>query len=364
VDEFAAALDAAEKNPSVAPFETAVFGAPPVPAPESAEAREASAAPPAEAPPEPPLRDEGRRRPRWRWVIVAVLVAALVGVGVWALTRPDQVVVPSVIGQSEEAAVQALDEAGFEVEVAQTQGPGDPGNVIEQDPRAGEEAAEASTVTITVVIGPGVAKIPSVEGLPERKAVRKLDKAGFRVKSVARFSDEVAAGRAIGTDPSEGTELARESTVTLRVSKGPNLVEIPSVLGLDQAIAESRLRRADLVPNVETEESEAAEGTVIAQDPGSGTVPRGSEVTIVVSTGIESVAVSSVIGQSQQAARATLRAQGLKVAVQKQDVPSASDDGVVIDQAPPAGARVQGGDTVTIVVGRFEEPATEFPEEG
>ena len=362
VDEFAAALDAAEKNPSVAPFETAVFGAPPVPPPESAEAREAPAGPPPEGPPEQPRRDQ--RRPRWRWAIVAVLVAALVGVAVWALTRPGQVVVPSVIGQTEGAAVQALEEEGFEVEVAETQGDGDPGRVSEQDPRAGEEAAEASSVTITVVIGPGVAKIPSVEGLPERQAVRKLDKAGFRVKSVARFSDEVAAGRAIGTDPSEGTELAREQTVTLRVSKGPDLVEVPSVLGVDQAIAESRLRRADLVPNVETEESAAAEGTVITQDPGSGTVPRGSEVTIVVSTGIESVAVSSVIGQSQQAARATLRAQELKVAVQKQDVPSESDDGVVIDQSPAAGTRVQAGDTVTILVGRFEEPATEFPEEG
>jgi eukaryotic-like serine/threonine-protein kinase len=272
--------------------------------------------------------------------------------------------VPSVIGQSEETAVQALEGAGFEVEVAQTQGTGDPGRVSEQDPRAGEEAAEGSTVTITVVIGPGVAKIPSVEGLPERKAVRKLDRAGFRVDPEARFSDEVAAGRAIGTDPSEGTELAREETVTLRVSKGPDLVEIPSVLGLDQSIAESRLRRADLVPNVETDESAATEGTVITQDPGSGTVPRGSEVTIVVSTGIESFAVSSVIGQSQQAARAALRAQQLKVTVQKQDVPSESDDGVVIDQSPPAGTRVQAGDTVTIVVGQFEQPATEFPEQG
>jgi beta-lactam-binding protein with PASTA domain len=360
VDEFATALDAAEKNPSVAPFETAVFGVPPA-TPESAEAREAPAGPPPERPPEQPARDQ--RRPRWRWVIVAVLVAALVAVAVWALTRPGQVVVPSVLGQTEEAAVQALEDEGFEVDVAQAQGEGDPGRVSEQDPRPGEEASEGSTVTITVVIGPGVAKIPSVEGLPEREAVRKLDKAGFQVKSVARFSDEVPAGRAIGTDPSEGTELAREETVTLRVSKGPNLVEVPSVLGLDQAIAESQLRRADLVPNVETEESAAAEGTVITQDPGSGTVPRGSEVTIVVSTGIESVAVSSVIGQSQQAARATLRAQELKVAVQKQDVPSENDDGVVIDQSPPAGTRVQAGDTVTILVGRFEEPATEFPEE-
>jgi len=260
--------------------------------------------------------------------------------------------------------VETLEAEGFEVDVARTEGFTDPGRVSEQDPRAGEEATEGSTVTITVVIGPGVAEVPNVEGLPQRKAVRRLDRAGFRVKSEDRFSESVPAGRAIGTDPSEGTELARDSTVTLRVSKGPNLVDVPSVLGLDQSIAESRLRRADLVPNVETEESAAAEGTVITQDPGSGEVPRGSEVTIVVSTGIESVAVSSVIGQSQQAARATLRAQGLKVAVSKQDVPSEDDDGVVIEQTPPGGTRVQSGDTVTIVVGKFEEPATEFGPEG
>jgi eukaryotic-like serine/threonine-protein kinase len=374
VDEFSAALDAAEKNPSVAPFETAVFGAPPVSAAEGTAAREAQAPPPA-APPESGPRGERRRRPRWRWAIIAVLVAALVGVAVWALTRPSQIVVPSVIGQREGAAVQALEGEGFDVDVARTKGFGEPGRVSEQDPRPGEEATEGSTVTITVVIGPGVAEVPDVEGLPQRKAVGRLDRAGFRVKSENRFSETVPAGRAIGTDPAESTELARDSTVTLQVSKGPNLVDVPSVLGLDQAIAESRLRRADLVPNVETDESAAAEGTVITQDPGGGAVPRGSEVTIVVSTGIgrrprprpdrpQPVAISSVIGQSQQAARATLRAQGLKVSVVKQDVRSEDDDGVVIDQAPPDGTRVPPGSTVTIVVGKLEEPTIELPPEG
>ena len=96
--------------------------------------------------------------------------------------------------------------------------------------------------------------------------------------------------------------------MTLLISKGANVVEVPSVLELDQDEAESTIEDAGLIANVETEESDAPDGTVIAQDPGPGsTVEKGSEVTITVSTGAALVAVESVIGDTQQAGRATLR---------------------------------------------------------
>jgi serine/threonine-protein kinase len=357
-DEFDAALAAAQANPAVAPVDTAVFAPAPVAVPEGTEVRGAPA-----APPEPPPEDASRRRRGWRWAIVGLLLAALVGLAAWALFfAPEQVAVPSVIGEDVDGATATLQDAGFEVDVNEFPNPEPPGTVVEQDPRPGDEAEEGSTVVLSVSGGPGTAEVPRVEGLPERKAVKKLDRAGFRVESKERFSSDVPAGRAIGTEPEEGTKLERDSVVTLLVSKGVNIVEVPDVLGESQDIAESTLRRAGLLPNVETESSDALEGTVIAQDPGAGsTLERGSEVTIVVSTGTASVTVPSVLGQSQQAARATLRAQALKVTVRKQDVTSSRDDGVVIDQIPDAGTEVQEGDRVTILVGRFEEPAPELP---
>jgi serine/threonine-protein kinase len=357
-DEFEAALDAAEANPAVAPFQTEVFGMPPVAPPHGG----AQAAPPAAPPPEPPPGEGGRRR--WRWVILGVLALALVALAVWALTRPGHTTVPSVIGQDVDSATATLEDAGFDVDTDEFQRREPPGTVIEQDPRAGEEAEDGSTVTLSVSTGPGTARIPEVAGRTVRQATRKLDAAGFRVEPEERFSGDVKAGRAIGTQPDAGTRLERDKPVTLLISKGANLVEVPSVLELDQDEAESEIEQAGLIANVETEDSEVAEGTVIAQDPGpGGGVPKGSQVTITVSTGAGAVVVESVIGDTQQAGRATLRAQGLKVSVQKQDVTDPEDDGVIIEQAPSGGSRVPRGTTVSIVIGHLVEPDAELPGE-
>jgi eukaryotic-like serine/threonine-protein kinase len=355
-DEFEAALDTAEANPAVAPFETAVFGMPPVAPPEDAEA------PPPERPPEQPPEEAGRRR--WRWAILGMLALALAALAVWALARPGHTTVPSVIGQDVDAATTTLEDAGFDVDTDEFRNREPPGTVIEQDPPAGEEAEDGSTVKLSVSTGPGTAKVPDVAGLTARHATRKLDAAGFRVEPEERFSNDVRAGRAIGTQPEAGTKLEREQTVTLLISKGANLVEVPSVLELDEDEAEAEIEGAGLIVNVETEDSEVPEGTVIAQDPGAGgAVPKGSQVTITVSTGAGAAVVESVIGDTQQAGRATLRAQQLKVSVQKQDVTDPDDDGVIIEQAPSGGSRVPRGTTVTIVVGKLVESDTGIPGE-
>jgi serine/threonine protein kinase/beta-lactam-binding protein with PASTA domain len=349
-DEFDAALTEAERNPSVPPVETASFTPVPVATPETAEP---SAAPP---PPAPPREDEeeGKRRRWWRWAIIGVLIAGLVGLAVWALTRPGQVTVPSVTNLDVASATATLGDAGFEVQVNESPNPRAPGTVLEQDPTAGEQADEGSTVTLSVSSGPGVARVPRVTGLTEREATQKLDRAGFRVQTKERFSEDAAAGRAIGTVPKQGTKLERDQVVTLLVSKGSNLVAVPSVLNLQQEDAEAEIEDAGLLANVETEASDSPEGTVIAQDPGpGGAVEVGSAVTITVSTGAEEVAVPSVIGDTQQAGRATLRAQRLKVDVTKEDVTDPDDDGVIIEQTPSGGTRVPLGTTVSIAIGHL-----------
>jgi eukaryotic-like serine/threonine-protein kinase len=352
-DEFDAALTEAERNPSGAPVETASFAPVLVATPETAEP---AGAVPAEAPPPPgaPRQDEKQRRRWWRWAIIAVLIAGLAGLAVWALTRPAHVTVPSVTNQDVESATATLEDEGFEVEVNESPNLRAPGTVLEQDPTAGEQADEGSTVTLSVSSGPGVAEIPRVAGLTERDATEKLQRAGFRVEPKQRFSEDVASGRVIGTVPKQGTKLEQDQVVTLLVSKGSNLVAVPSVLNLQQDDAEAEIENAGLLANVETETSDAPEGAVFAQDPGpGGAVEVGSEVTITVSTGPEEVAVPSVIGDTQQAGRATLRAEGLKVDVSKENVTDPGDDGVIIEQTPPGGTSVPPGTTVSIVIGHL-----------
>jgi eukaryotic-like serine/threonine-protein kinase len=339
--EFSNALDAAEADPAGAVSDTAMFGAVGVPPDEAAVA----------------AAEEDRRRRRRRWIIAGVLCALLAAVAIFALTRPDRINVPSVLDRDVDQAELVLEDAGFEVAVDAVPSNAERDTVLEQDPRAGEEAEEGSTVTLTVSTGPGEAEVPDVIGLPVREAVAELRDAEFRFEEERQPSDQVPEGDVISTDPRPGEEARVGSIVTLVVSNGPKLAAVPDVLNQSETSARGELEGAGFVVNAETEESELEEGTVIEQDPGPGSrVEEGSQVTIVVSRGPGDVSVPNVVGQSQESATARLAGLGLDVRVVTRDTESESEDGRVLEQSPQGGADLPPGSEVTIVVGSFVEP--------
>jgi eukaryotic-like serine/threonine-protein kinase len=335
--EFIAALDAAEADPGTPAIgDTAVFA-------------------PVALPPDG-REDEAERRWPWRWILLGLLALALAVLAVWALTRPAEVVVPTVLGEKEDRATELLEAEGFEVDVEEFESEQPAGTVVEQDPRAGTRAEEGSTVTLSVSAGLGTATVPDVAGLTERKAVKQLEDRGFAVDTEDEFSTDVETGRVIETEPAAGTRIEGGSTVTVIVSQGTDLATVPDVVGVGQQIAENQIESADLIANVETENSDQPEGTVIAQDPPAGSeVDSASEVTIVVSTGAGSVLVPDVEGLFRDGAIRIMRNAGLDVVWQDQETSSPADDGRVIDQAPEPGTRVRAGDTVTLIIGEFSE---------
>jgi serine/threonine-protein kinase len=357
-DEFIAALDAAEADPSGAALgDTAAYAA-------VAGAAPADVAPAALAPPPPPAEPQRSWFTRNRLLVLGALLLLLGGVAAYALTRPESVLVPTVLEEREAEARAILENAGFEVEVRDAVSGQPVGTVVEQDPRAGEEADEGSTVTISVSRGLGSGTVPSVEGLREREAVDVLRDAGYDVKSRERFSADVPVGRVIGTKPPEGTDLNLGETVLLLVSQGEELVDLPSVIGQQEAIARSTLEDLGFIVDVDTDDSDQAEGTVIGQNPGPGSrLPEGDRVTIIVSSGPGTVAMPDVVGRSRDAAEATLEGRDLSVDVVIQSTDDPAQDDRVTDQAPAPGTRVQRGERVTIFIGRFEAPPNEFPGE-
>ncbi|MEX2196068.1 MAG: PASTA domain-containing protein [Thermoleophilaceae bacterium] len=303
------------------------------------------------------LPEERRRRRRWPYVALGLVGLALIAAAVYAITRPEEVAVPDVVGGTLLEAATRLEGEGFEVEAQRVQDQAPVDEVIRQDPRGGAKADEGSQVTLTVSNGPGQARVPSVEGRPRGEAVEELNDKGFDVTVDGEASDDFDDGIAIRTVP-EGGELAdRGERIRLFVSTGPESVSVPDVVGSSERSAESRLERAGLLVDVEEEASGSDEGTVIRQAPGPGAeVDSGTRVTIVVSTGREEVEVPSVLGQSLREARATLRDAGFEVDADERAVDSPAEDGVVVDQRPGGGSERRRGDTVTIFVGRFEEP--------
>jgi len=132
-------------------------------------------------------------------------------------------------------------------------------------------------------------------------------------------------------------------------------------VGVTRETAESRITGLGLEVTVETEETdEAQDGEVLRQTPEGGTqADRGDEVTIVVAQEPEQVSVPNVEGLSQADAVSALRDAGLQPTVRERTTEVEAEDGTVLEQRPGAGTNVDAGDSVILIVGKFEEPAVE-----
>jgi serine/threonine-protein kinase len=296
---------------------------------------------------------------------MALALLALLGfLAISGLLAGEKREVPRVVGKQLIQARAQLERAGFEVRTERVTSQQDFDEVVDQDPDAGEEAEEGSTITLEVSNGPGNVLVPPVENLPREQAIRELEKVGLKVSWEERPSDEVREGFAIETVPEEGQAVEKGSRVRLFVSSGPEQVAVPDVVGLSRDSAQGTLESEGLKVSVKEEPSDEPEDQVISQDPAAGEeVDEGTRVTITISTGPEQVNVPDVTGLSAAEARRELRDAGLKVVERESPVLEETQDGVVVDQAPDAAVEVDEGTAVVIFVGRFQPTDTLAPEE-
>jgi eukaryotic-like serine/threonine-protein kinase len=95
-------------------------------------------------------------------------------------------------------------------------------------PAAGAQVKRDQTVTIYVSTGPPIVSIPNVDpGTPYDRASQRLKHAGFAVKRVDDFSDTIDKDGVIAVEPAG--QARKFSTITITVSKGPHLVEVPQI---------------------------------------------------------------------------------------------------------------------------------------
>ena len=198
--------------------------------------------------------------------------------------------------------------------------------------------------------------VPDVVGLSEDRAAEDLEDAGLEVRARDRSNAEVDEGDVFRQDPEAGATAEEGDTVTIFVSSGPGEVTVPNLLTLTEDQAEDALDQVGLeLGRVRRESSDAAEGTVIEQNPGSGELlNEGESVTIVVSTGVATATVPDVIGLPEADAVAAIEAEGLIAEVLTEPSDEA-DEGIVIAQDPDAGAELEEGDTVQILVSEGSE---------
>jgi eukaryotic-like serine/threonine-protein kinase len=223
-------------------------------------------------------------------------------------------------------------------------------------------AATIGVVAWNAGKSPGVANVsvPSVVGSTTAAAESALTSAGLTVgTTTSAWSNTVAPGHVVSTDPTAGASLASGGTVDLVVSKGVQPKTVPTLTGTSLGAAEAAIKSVGLTVGTVSHQysTTVPSGRVISSQPTPGaSTPPGSTVDLVVSKGPAPVAVPKVVGQTQAAATAALTAAGFKTSATTAYSTTVAT-GKVVSQSPASGTAVPGS-TVSLVVSKGPPPVT------
>lgn len=305
----------------------------------------------------------GRRAPKHRKsrikgflrLVLALILVGLIGfggvVGARALLAPAIIDVPTVVQANKDEAAERLRRLGLRVDFEYRRDKFETkGEVLDQAPLSGR-LEEGSIVTLTISTGPPRVKLPQLVGLTVDRAEEILsrDKYGMSIGTKTRDFSLEEVGTIISVKP-ERRRVAWGSTIDVTVSKGPRHIEVPDVVGKQEAKAVAKIEDAGFkAVVVQAHSDDVEEGRVISTEPaGAEPVPEASEVKVYVSIGpeFEKLRLPDVRGKSLDEARSRLESLGLRVRV----VQSCDGGSVVNETDPISGAVVRENDLIALFV--------------
>ena len=207
-----------------------------------------------------------------------------------------------------------------------------------------------------VIIGPGSRiVVPSVVGASLDEANAALTPLGLSSEvTEKRFDEEIAAGKILESNPSGGGKVDTGGIVKLVISKGQERYMIPVLTGLTPEVAIKTLTNKPLKSAGITEEfnSTIPKGLVISSNPSNGQkVKRDTPVTILVSKGVQEIALTTYVGLSGDQAQNELTDAGFNVESSFAYSETIAA-GAVISQTPAGLVSAPKGSTITLVLSK------------
>lgn len=223
-------------------------------------------------------------------------------------------------------------------------------------------------------------EVPSVVNKPLAQAVAILKDNGLESTVKEQYNSNVQEGYVISQDPGPGGPKVKVNrVVTLVVSKGADLKNVPNLVSLDVVNARIKLTEAGLQmeePPAEEFSGEVAKGLIISQQPAAyQRAPRDTKVKVVVSKGPEPVSrnVPDLRGMTLDQARAKLAE--LSLQLNQEDIIYQTStkylSGRIVSQDPGAGEQAVDGTPVKVYVSQGPGPPSrkadvevEVPDDG
>ncbi len=201
-------------------------------------------------------------------------------------TSISKIEVPNVVNMPMKDAEKLLKDKGFKVKIEyKTSDTIDEGYVIAQSIKSGEKMKEGDTIKLTVSSGNAPVILSDYTNRSQHDAETELKNLGLKVKITIEYSDDVEIGNIIRTNPEPNSQLKKDDTVELIVSRGPETKKLktPALTGYDENTAKNYLYQLNLEPRVSYEVADGKVGQVISQNPKEGTeVEEGSIIEIVI----------------------------------------------------------------------------------
>jgi len=196
---------------------------------------------------------------------------------------PAHVDVPNIGGDKVKVAIAALSKANLGVgdrrQVYSTSVAA--GRIISTDPAAGTSVPAGSNVNLVISQGPRPVQMPDVTNKPYDEAASILTGVGLEPSRSDVYSDTVEPGKVVTTQPAPGATAHEGQTVIVQVSKGPQPVRVPDVVGDKSDDARKLLEAAGF--HVDERKFPGGPDQVLRQSPPGGTLaPRGSTVVLYV----------------------------------------------------------------------------------
>jgi serine/threonine-protein kinase len=207
-------------------------------------------------------------------------------------------------------------------------------------------------------------RVPDFTGKTLEEAEILAGKAHVRLDSPdKRYDETIPANRVVSQRPAAYERVKMNSKVTLVVSLGKEIVEMPDLLGMDLREALLELERLELEPGAQSRDysDEVEANKVASQSPAAGVqVEKGSMVEIVLSDGPEPllVTIQDFRGMNMAQAESLLTVSGLVKGRVTEEVREGAEPGIIVSQWPEPGQLVTLGSAVDFVVGKGQDTSS------
>jgi eukaryotic-like serine/threonine-protein kinase len=209
----------------------------------------------------------------------------------WLVHHQSEVLVPDILGATQEEAESRLRDVGLGIfvydeiyDIATV-----PGTVVEQNPSPLRAVRRGRRVRVMVSKGEALLRVPDLTGLSQRQSELSLLREGLRVGHVARSFDPKGVLGVVSQRPHPGREVLRDTPVDLLVREGVERAEyrMPSLVGAGLSRVRSRLEGAGFeIRRVTSREVRGTRpGIVVDQWPPAGSrIPRGGSIELVAAS--------------------------------------------------------------------------------